>query len=147
MAEAVFRSLSASSPKIRHIDSAGTSGYNIGCDPDERTLATLAEHGITNYTHSARRIQSADFTKFDYIMAMDRENLYDLKRLRDGVVRKKGEEGVGKVVLFGHYGGGKDEEIDDPYYGALDGFETAYGQAVRFSKGFLKEVLEMDMGV
>lgn len=42
------------------------------------------------------------------------------------------------VVLFGEYAGKKKaEEIDDPYYGARDGFAVAYEQCVRFSKNFL----------
>jgi low molecular weight phosphotyrosine protein phosphatase len=45
---------------------------------------------------------------------------------------------------FGEFGGkGKGgEEIDDPYYGGRDGFDTAYEQANRFSKAFLAELEE-----
>ena len=43
-------------------------------------------------------------------------------------------------MLFGEFSGKKKaEEIDDPYYGARDGFEIAYEQCTRFSKNFLKE--------
>jgi len=49
---------------------------------------------------------------------------------------------VGKVVLFGDFGGRKGEEVVDPYYGARNGFEVAYEQMVRFSKGFIEKVLE-----
>jgi low molecular weight phosphotyrosine protein phosphatase len=69
---------------------------------------------------------------------MDRENLADLRALREREVKRKGgEEGVGKVMLFGDFGGKKGEEVEDPYYGGNEGFEVAYEQAVRFSKGFL----------
>jgi low molecular weight phosphotyrosine protein phosphatase len=65
--------------------------------------------------------------------------------LRDKEIKKQGgEEGVGKVMLFGEFGGkmrkGKGEEITDPYYGGRDGFEIAYEQAVRFSKAFLEKL-------
>lgn len=80
-------------------------------------------------------MQKLDFEEFDYIFAMDRQNLKDLQRLQQA------KPGKAKVMLFGEYGGGKSaEEIDDPYYGARDGFEVAYEQAMRFSKNFLKEV-------
>jgi low molecular weight phosphotyrosine protein phosphatase len=44
-------------------------------------------------------------------------------------------------MLFGEFAGKKEvEEVDDPYYGAHDGFEIAYEQCTRFSKNFLKEI-------
>lgn len=66
---------------------------------------------------------------------MDRDNLRDVQRLhtRTG--------GKAKVMLFGEYSGKKRaEEVDDPYYGARDGFNVAYEQCMRFSKNFLNDV-------
>jgi low molecular weight phosphotyrosine protein phosphatase len=110
-------------------------------------MATLKANGITTYRHSARKFQpSTDFAEFDYIFAMDDENLDNLERLRKVAVKKNGgEEGVGKVMLFGVFGGkmrkgGRGEEVEDPYYGGDDGFETAYEQAVRFSRAFLEKL-------
>lgn len=76
---------------------------------------------------------------------MDDANLEDLRELRTRVVKKKGgEEGVGRVMLFGEFGGemrGKrGEEVDDPYYGGKEGFDVAYQQAVRFSRCFLERL-------
>jgi low molecular weight phosphotyrosine protein phosphatase len=80
------------------------------------------------------QIHVSDFQKFDYIFAMDRDNLRDLQRIQ------KRAGGKAKVMLFGTYAGKKKaEEVDDPYYGARDGFEIAYEQCTRFSKNFLKE--------
>ena len=60
---------------------------------------------------------------------MDQENLEDLQKIQ----RRVG--GDAKVMLFGEYAGkGKVEEIEDPYYGARNGFQTAYEQSMRFSK-------------
>lgn len=76
-----------------------------------------------------------DFDTFDYIFAMDRNNLRDLERLRASKPEAKA-----KVMLFGeHSGAGRAEVVQDPWYGPLDGFETAYEQCLRFSKNFLKE--------
>ncbi len=67
---------------------------------------------------------------------MDRSNLNDLHRLKRNLPDSKAE-----VVLFGKYSGtGKLEPILDPYYGALDGFSTAFEQVTRFSENFLKEL-------
>ena len=75
---------------------------------------------------------------------MDSENLEDLNEARDKFLRsKKGasndETRVAKVALFGSFGGkNHEEEVDDPYYGGKDGFDRAFEQVTRFSKGFLK---------
>lgn len=152
MAEGVFQSLVASSPAstqqlISTIDSCGTGAYHVGDSPDSRTMATLRENGIKNYRHAARKFApKTDFEKFDYILAMDDSNLEDLVDLRRRAVKTKGgEEGLGKVMLFGEFGGksrrgGKGEEVQDPYYGGNDGFTTAYEQAVKFSQVFLEKL-------
>jgi len=152
MAEGVFQSLVAASPPatkslISTIDSCGTGAYHVGDSPDSRTMATLKQKGITSYRHAARKFSpSTDFDSFDYILAMDDANLEDLQDLRKRAVKRAGgDEGFGKVMLFGEFGGkkrrnGRGEEVQDPYYGANDGFTTAYEQAVRFSNAFLEQL-------
>lgn len=146
MAEGVFQSLTPSNSLIKTIDSCGTGAYHVGDSPDRRTMATLRDNGITTYKHAARKFAPAtDFDKFDYIFAMDGSNLYDLERLREREVKRRGgdESGVGKVMLFGTFGtwtGSQVEEVDDPYYGGNEGFKKAYEQCVRFSKGFLEKL-------
>lgn len=147
MAEGVFQSLIAPShPLITRVDSCGTGGYHIGSSPDSRTMSTLRSNGITTYRHAARKFSSdKDLTDFQYILAMDDDNLEDLLALRRRRVRQLGsEEGVGKVMLFGEFGGksrkGTGEEIQDPYYGGEDGFRVAYEQSVKFGKAFLERL-------
>ena len=144
MAEAVFRSLTgANHPHIATIDSAGTGAYHAGDGPDPRTMSTLKDNNILDYDHAARKVRNSDFTTFDYILAMDKENLHDLQRLRHRVLGKEGGgKEMGKVVLFGDFGGRQGEEVVDPYYGARNGFEIAYEQMVRFSRGFIENVLD-----
>ena len=145
MAEAVFNSLTSSDPRLSTIDSAGTGAYHEGDGPDPRTMSTLEENGIVDYDHAARKVQASDFSTFDYILAMDKDNLNDLQRIKSRVTKKgngtTGEE-MGKVMLFGDFGGKKGEQVGDPYYGARNGFEIAYEQMVRFSKGFIALVLD-----
>ncbi|QKX54431.1 uncharacterized protein TRUGW13939_01517 [Talaromyces rugulosus] len=156
MAEGVFRSLAAPhrTSLIGDIDSAGTGAYHVHDPPDDRTMSTLRAHGIKNYNHAARKVTKDDFRTFHYILAMDQHNLRDLLRLRDSVLasQKKGSKGtttteteLAVVRLFGDFnsdgtlnkrvGGGK--EIEDPYYGGINGFEMAYEQAINYSKGLL----------
>ena len=141
MAEGIFRSLTKSNPRIGLVDSAGTSAYNLGNSPDIRTMAILEENGIVDYDHEARKIQPSDLTRFDYILAMDRENLQDLLQIQHRMARKKISTNFGRVMLFGDFGGRLGEEVGDPYYGAIDGFEVAYEQLHRFSQGFIDGLL------
>ncbi|CAH0048974.1 unnamed protein product [Clonostachys solani] len=140
MAEGIFRNLAKQpeySGKIGKIDSCGTGAYHAGESPDSRTLSTLEDNGITDYDHAARKFSTSDFSKFDYIFAMDRSNLSDLTRLQRNHQNTKA-----KVMLFGEWSGveGRAETVSDPYYGGRDGFEKAFEQCSRFSRNFLKEV-------
>lgn len=143
MAEAVFRHITSTSShprlSISKIDSAGTASYHVGSEPDSRTMSTLVDNGIKDYIHQGRQVSIDDFAEFDYILAMDRENLRNLQRLSS---RKKRPTGAteAKVMLFGDFGGVKGEEVIDPYYGARDGFDVAYKQMVRFTNGFIQQV-------
>ena len=141
MAEAVFRSITAANPQVSRVDSAGTGAYHTGDAPDPRTMTTLEDNGIVEYSHGARKIESADLAAFDYVLAMDRENLRNLQWLRQRLVKSGKNAGKGNIMLFGDFGGVKGEEVVDPYYGAQNGFEIAYEQMVRFSNGFVEQVL------
>ena len=156
MAEGVFRSMTDTLPSSSRdpkssdhfiIDSAGTGAYHALSPPDPRTLAVLKKHGISDYDHSARKIRTQDFHEFDYIFAMDSENLEDLLEIRERLARSakkspaNNNNQLAQVVLFGaHNGKGDSEEVDDPYYGGNAGFDRAFEQVSRFSRGFLESL-------
>ncbi|KAL8968654.1 MAG: hypothetical protein Q9183_002363 [Haloplaca sp. 2 TL-2023] len=143
MAEGVFRTLTKSDNRVGTTDSAGTGAYHEGCPPDPRTMSVLEENGLTDYDHAARKVVNSDFKDFDYILAMDEENLQDLERLQRRIVKKDGAHvAPAKVMLFGDFGGKKGEQVVDPYYGARNGFTIAYAQMTRFSSGFVEQVLQ-----
>ncbi|KAI4179942.1 MAG: hypothetical protein L6R41_007550 [Letrouitia leprolyta] len=142
MAEGVFRSMTKADKRVGRVDSAGTGAYHEGCPPDPRTMSVLEDNGELDYNHSARKIQHSDFKNFDYILAMDEDNLDDLLHVQRRIVKKSGPDAAAaKVMLFGDFGGRKGEQVVDPYYGARDGFTIAYEQMTRFSKGFVEQVL------
>ncbi len=85
MAEAVFqqRVNEAGLADEFEIDSAGTGGWHVG-DPAHRgTLAVLRRNGIP-YNGRARQVQPADLQRYDYLIAMDAENVADLRRMDRG---------------------------------------------------------------
>ncbi|KAL9049174.1 MAG: hypothetical protein Q9206_005653 [Seirophora lacunosa] len=142
MAEGVFRRMTQADERVSVIDSAGTGAYHEGCPPDPRTMSVLAHHGETEYDHLARKVRSSDFKDFDYILAMDGENLHHLRKSQRRIVKTSGADAApAKVMLFGDFGGRQGEEVIDPYYGARDGFTIAYAQMTRFTKGFIEQVL------
>ncbi|KAI4257182.1 MAG: hypothetical protein L6R42_005823 [Xanthoria sp. 1 TBL-2021] len=143
MAEGVFRSMTKSDTRVGTIDSAGTGAYHEGCPPDPRTMSVLEENGENSYEHQARKVRNSDFKDFDYVLAMDADNLHDLSRVQRRIIKNSGLDAApAKVMMFGDFGGFKGEEVIDPYYGARDGFTIAYEQMTRFSKGFIEKVLQ-----
>lgn len=107
-------------------------------------MDTLKDHNIVDYDHEARKVSASDFSAFDYILAMDKDNLSELNRARSRLVKKQtaSNDHLAKIMLFGDFGGHEGEQVIDPYYGARNGFAVAYEQMVRFSKGFVEQVLD-----
>jgi protein-tyrosine phosphatase len=103
------------------MDSAGTGGWHVGESPDARATEAARRRGIA-LEGSAREVRPRDFGEFDLIIAMDRSNLRNLRRLAPD------EPGRRKVRLlreWGRAGSQSDGELDvpDPYYGGPDGFD------------------------
>ncbi|MCB1668562.1 MAG: low molecular weight protein-tyrosine-phosphatase [Porticoccaceae bacterium] len=117
------------------VDSAGTGDWHIGKPPDKRAQATALGRGMDMSHLRARRVTRGDFQLFDYILAMDYQNLADLKEMRDD--RYKGYLG-----LFLPFGGGPLEEVPDPYFGGKQGFEDVFDLVERASAGLLNHICE-----
>ena len=81
-AEGVFRhAVATRAPDLRiEIDSAGTHDYHIGAPPDRRSIAAASRRGIDLSSLRARMVATEDFAHYDLILAMDEENLRELKR-------------------------------------------------------------------
>lgn len=103
-------------PRFR-IDSAGTGDWHLGKPPDPRTRRAARARGYDLETLRARRVEPADFHRFDYILAMDGANLRDLERLRPANF-------PGRLDLFLRAAGSPAEsEVPDPYGGDAGHFE------------------------
>ncbi|TIN91073.1 MAG: low molecular weight phosphotyrosine protein phosphatase, partial [Mesorhizobium sp.] len=71
------------------LDSAATSGWEVGSAPDPRSIAVATRHGINISAQKARRIALDDFSRFDLILGMDRTNVRDLKALAPQATRDR----------------------------------------------------------
>ena len=135
-AEGVFRqtvSQSKLADKI-HIDSAGTSDWHIGHPPDRRAIESAALRGIDLSNLKARQVVTNDMLEFDYIIAMDNENLRNLKNLCDSTYHHK-------IKLFLSYADKYSEtEVPDPYYGGAGGFSGVLDMIENASQGLLREI-------
>jgi len=135
MAEGIFHHLIVQHQLSGEIetDSAGTASYHIGELPDRRARFTCEERGIT-LTHRARKFTRDDFEAFDYILAMDKENLKNINALNNG-------KGKAKVMLMRAFDPlGKDHEVPDPYYGGDEGFVEVFDMLERSCKKLLDEI-------
>jgi len=119
------------------IDSAGTGDWHVGEPPDPRARASASRRGI-ELGGRARRVETKDFERFDFLIAMDRANRRDLLRMAPN------DEAKAKVVLFRSYDPGSPREADvpDPYYGEGDGFETVLDICEAASRGLLQHIRE-----
>jgi protein-tyrosine phosphatase len=108
------------------IDSAGTGNWHRGALADPRMRRAASNRGC-ELTSRARQVQVADFTRFDLIVAMDRENLAVLRALRGNRARQlpliDGAR-AGEVRLLSEFlPPGWPQDVPDPYYGDEAGFE------------------------
>lgn len=118
------------------IDSAGTHAYHVGNPPDPRSQKTAQRHGLDLSQQRARQVKAADFDEFDYVIAMDQDNLAILHSQAD-------EQQQQKIRLFLDYAPQLPErEVPDPYYGGADGFEHVYRLVDAASRGLLQAIRE-----
>lgn len=135
-AEGVFRHIvkQADLEDKIHIDSAGTHAYHIGNEPDQRAQATARNRGIDLSSQRARKVKTADFSEFHYILAMDASNYADLEN-----ICPSGE--ADRLRLFLEFARNiKEREVPDPYYGGDQGFEHVFDLVENASRGLLEEI-------
>lgn len=115
------------------IDSAGTHAYHIDEPPDSRSIETAQRYGIDISDLRARQVSAADFTSFDYIFAMDRDNLERLQM-------QCPTNDQHKLSLMRALAG---EELDvpDPYYGGSSGFDDVFHMLTTASSALLASLL------
>lgn len=119
---------------VIRVDSAGTIDYHAGEAPDTRAQAAAMRHGIDLSGYRARQVRSSDFTAFDYILAMDQENLTYLHM-------KCPEENRHRIQLFLNFAPhAKLREVPDPYYGGEHGFDHVISLVQEASQGLLDHI-------
>jgi len=119
------------------VESAGTGGWHVGHPPDRRATAAAAARGIALESR-AQRFEAFHFEDFDLILAMDRENLADMRTLAPHAAAE------GKLQLFREFDplavDAGDLEVPDPYFGGEDGFDEVLDMIDRACDGLIAEI-------
>jgi protein-tyrosine phosphatase len=116
------------------IDSAGTHAYHVGESPDPRAQQTARRRGIELGDLRARQARAADFEAFDYILAMDEENLGGLRAICPAGAEHKLRLFMDFAPDFGV------RSVPDPYYGGATGFEQVFDMVESAATGLLQEI-------
>ena len=119
LAEGILRSKLSENSFL--IDSAGTSNYHIGSQPDKRSIAIAKKYGIDISQLKGRQFNVSDFDIFDFIYVMDESNYNNVVSLA------RNEEDIKKVkLILNEVYPKKNFDVPDPYYGGDEGFKNIY---------------------
>jgi protein-tyrosine phosphatase len=132
-AEGVLRHLvrEAGLEDLVHIDSAGTLDYHVGSPPDERSQKHALQRGYDLSSQRARQVSGKDFERFDLVLAMDWQNLEELRELCPTQHQHK----LRRLMEFAP--AGVSDVVADPYYGGKDGFERVLDHIEQACRGLL----------
>ena len=114
------------------VDSAGTGNWHAGEPPDPRAQAVALRHGADASGLRARQVVPADFRRFTHVIAMDTDNLANLRRLAPDTATAE------LSLLLDHVPGRKGQSVADPYFGDDSGFEETWADVVAGARGLLE---------
>ncbi len=137
MAEAVFQHLVEQAKLATRFEvaSVGTGGWHVGEKPHPGTQAVLQRYGISFDDKRAAHLSQHDIDYYDYILAMDEENMHDIRALRPGLngkLQRLLEFTPDSLVL----------DVPDPYYSG--GFDRVYSLVTTACQGLLYEIRQRE---
>ncbi len=132
LAEAAFRHAASTVNLDVTVDSAGTGGWHSGRAPDPRSIAVAAKHGIDISRYHARQVKALDFSWFKHIVALDGQNLSDLKSLAPAQAKAH------LSLCLDHVPGREGQDVADPYYGDADGFDVTWADVSAGAQGLIR---------
>ena len=135
MAEFVMKDLAEKAGLAAEFEiaSAAATREEIGNPVYPPARRKLAEHGISCAGHAARQLTRRDYAGYDLLIGMDRENLYDMRRICGG-------DPDGKLHLLMEYAGRPGAEVADPWY--TGDFEAAWQDILAGCRGLLRTLAQ-----
>lgn len=116
------------------VDSAGTGNWHAGEAPDARAVATARRHGVDISGLRARQVTRADFSRFTHVIALDHENLKDLRRLMPDNATAE------LSLLLDHVPGRAGQAVADPWFGDEAGFEVTWAEVTAAAKALVAKL-------
>ena len=115
-------------------DSAGIGCWHLGEKPDRRSISAAKFRGYDLSALIARQVKIEDFAKFDYILAMDNDNLRDVYKICPNHHKDK-------LDLLLKFGSSSEIVVPDPFYGGISDFELVLDLVEDACEGFLEHVI------
>ena len=121
LAEGILQARAIAAGLDWQVDSAGTANYHVGETPHKLSIRVAKEHGIDISKKRVRQLNKLDFTLFDKIYVMDKENYNGAKRIAGD------SWDVSKIdYLLNETYPGENREVPDPWYGGYENFKEVY---------------------
>lgn len=136
LAEAALRVEAARRGLDVTVDSAGTGGWHAGEAPDRRAQAVARRNGVDISGLRARQVTAADFRRFDRIVALDPQNLGDLRRIRPA------DATADLSLLLDHVWGRAGQAVADPYQGEDAAFDTTWADVTAGARGLADAIAQ-----
>ena len=137
LAEAIFRQLLTEQQLTDQItcDSAGTGDWHVGEPPDPRTLAVARQYDVP-IDHAGRQFVPTDFATYDYIVAMDQNNLRTIQ-----AQEPRANPGTYQLFLMRNVENTPSQkDVPDPYWGGAQGFDAMYHLLYECCTNLLKRI-------
>lgn len=117
-----------------HVESCGTGAWHVGESAHADSIAVASRHGIDLAYHRARQLAKEDFSKFDLLVAMDRENF--------SAIRSRARSASARLVHLREFDPESKGDLDvpDPYYLPRDSFKTVFDIIRRSCRTLLEEI-------
>ncbi len=104
------------------VDSAGTGDWHAGEPPDRRAIAVARRNGVDISALRARQVRVADFHRFHHVIALDHDNLSNLRRLAPPDATAE------LSLLLDHVEGREGQAVADPWFGDEAGFDVTWAE-------------------
>ena len=135
MAEGILRDMIAKEGLEWSTDSAGTGDYHVGEAPDKRAVKAMKDRDIGISDLRARHLRASDFEEFDLLVAMDANNLHNMRQVAPS------HELAKKARLIMDYAPAHPlREVPDPYFGGDEGFVEVYEMLTEACRNLIEDV-------
>lgn len=120
------------------VDSAGTGDWHAGEPPDRRAIAVARRNGVDISALRARQVRVADFRRFHHVIALDHDNLSNLRRLAPP------DAAAELSLLLDHVEGREGQAVTDPWFGDEAGFDVTWTEVTAAARALARRFSRTD---